>query len=56
MPRVNRKLGARAMLVLAVIIVLSATDIRIYQAGPLKPVLQPYDFYSTIGQEAGQTL
>ncbi len=39
---------------LAVVILLAALDIRIYQTGPLEPVLQPYQFYTDIGREQGK--
>ncbi|MEP6985218.1 MAG: hypothetical protein ABI970_06460, partial [Chloroflexota bacterium] len=41
-------------LALVVVILLAALDIRIYQTGPLEPVLQPYQFYSEIGREQGK--
>ncbi len=53
-PLTSVKRKAFRTLALVVVILLTALDIRIYQTGPLEPVLQPYQFYTDIGNEQGK--
>jgi hypothetical protein len=45
----------RVVLVLVMVFLLAAWDIRLYETAPLEPVLPAYHFYSRIGQERGPT-
>lgn len=53
-PLLARWNRGRRLALLALAFGLLAADARIFQSGPLRPVLRPYTFYETIGAERGQ--
>jgi hypothetical protein len=52
-PLLPRLLSRRLVAVVALFLLL-ALDIRLYETAPLAPLLQPYQFYDTIGAEQGE--